>query len=151
MPWSRCRKQVVDDRVEERFRLARAGAGRNQDVLPGLDRLEYLLLVQVHRRIADQPGHDGVQNARVGHLLNRFALGEGFRERNERPLDQGNVERRRPFQQLAGLLGKFRVGQRERREQVPQELVADGVGKLDWVDGHGQSTPLARTRERGRG
>ena len=63
-------------------------------------------------------------------------LANDFGERDERPLDQRDVERRRAFQQLAGLLGQFRVGQRKRREQVPQELVADAVGKLDRVDGH---------------
>ena len=77
-----------------------------------------------------------MQDALIGHLLDRLALGEGFGERDERPLDQRDVQRRWALQQLAGLVGEFRVGQRKRREQVPQELVADAVGELDRVDGH---------------
>ena len=42
----------------------------NQDVQPALDCLEYLLLVQVHGRIADKTRHDGMQNARISHFLN---------------------------------------------------------------------------------
>ena len=138
-------QQVVDDRVEERLGLARPGAGSDQDVLSRLDRLEDLLLVQPHRRVADQTGHDRVQQTPVGHRLDRLPLGERFGERDERPLDQGDVERGLAPELLAGLRGEVRVRDRERGEDVPQELVADAVGKLDRVDGH-RSSPLLPLR-----
>ena len=135
-------QQVVNDRVQEGFRLARTCASGDQHMLLAPHGLEYLLLVQVHGRVADQPRHHGMEDAVTSQLLNRFALGERLGQRNERPLDQWNVERRRAFQELAGLIGQFRVGQRKRREQVPEELVADAVSKLDRVDRHFQLPPF---------
>ena len=101
-----------------------------------LDRLENLLLVQPHRRVADQTGHDRVQQTPVGHGLDGLPLGERLGERHERTLDQGDVEGGLAPELLAGLRGKVGVCDRECGEDVPQELVTDAVSKLDGVDGH---------------
>ena len=70
--------------------------------MPAPYRLEDLLLMQVHRRIANQPRHHRMQDAILSQLLDGLALGERFGQRNERALDQRDVERRRPFQELPG-------------------------------------------------
>ena len=129
-------QEVVDDRVEKRLGLARARAGGDQDVLPRLDRLEDLLLVQPHRGVADQTGHDRVQQTPVGHGLDGLPLGKCLGERHEGSLDQGDVKRGLAPELLAGLRGEVRVGDRECGEDVPQKLVTDAMGKLDGVDGH---------------
>src|SRR5262249_14134847 len=87
-----------------------------------------------------------VEQAAVGHRLDRLALGEGFGKRDERSLDQRDVERGFSLEVLAGLLGEIRVRDRECGEDVPQELVTDVVGELDGIDCHGKSTESRETR-----
>ena len=124
--------------------MPRPGAGGDEDVPALLDGLEHLLLVQPHGGVADQARHDRVEQAPVGHRLHRLALGERLGEGDERPLDQRDVERRGAFQERAGLLRQLGVRQRERREDVAQELVADLVGEVDGVDRHHGYSPTLR-------
>src|SRR5271166_564611 len=105
-------------------------------MLPLLDRLEDLLLVQPHRRVADQTGHDRVQQTPVGHGLDGLPLGERLGERDKRSLDQGDVKGGLAPELLAGLRGEVWVYDWECGEDVPQELVADAVGELYRVDWH---------------
>jgi hypothetical protein len=77
-----------------------------------------------------------VQHALVRQLLDQLALGKGFGQGDEWPLHQRDVERRGTLQQLPGLLSQFRVRERECREEVAQELVADAMSKMDRVDWH---------------
>jgi hypothetical protein len=86
-------QQVIHDGVEECLRLSRRRAGCHKDVLAPLRRLEHPLLVQVHRGVADERGHDVVQHSLLGQLLHWLTLGERLGERDVRPLDQRDVER----------------------------------------------------------
>ena len=129
--------QVVHDRVEERFGLAAARAGGHQDVPALPDGLEDLLLVLPHRRVADQPRHDVVEQAPVGQRLDRLPPGEGVGERDVRAPDQRDVQRRGAVEELAGLRFEVGIGEGEGREEVALELLADGVGEVDGVDRHG--------------
>ncbi len=71
---------------------------------PVLHRFQHLLLVQVHARVANQPRHGVVEGALVGQLLDRVALRERLGQRDERPLNERCVERRRAVEEPAELV-----------------------------------------------